>query len=328
MFSLIIPIYKNEENLPRLLDEMETLSRSFIEKLSLTLELVFVVDGSPDQCFALLQNKLSDRLFSSQLILHARNFGSFAAIRTGMQHAKGETNGVMAADLQEPPRLMLHFAQALQSGECDVVVGTRQSREDPFFHKLMSQAFWRLYRKLVIKDIPVGGVDVFACTRQFKDQLLNMTEARSSLIAQIYWLGARRREIPYKRQKRIEGHSSWTFRKKIDYMSDSLFSFTKIPISLMIRFGVFGTLCSLVYIFLVIISRVSGAIDTVGYATTVTLITLFGSLNLTALGIVGNYAWRAYENTKQRPLSFVQFAMEFNTEPDIRQKPAGNNNNE
>ena len=167
MFSLIIPIYKNEANLPRLLTVVAALS----ERLEGGLEIVFVVDGSPDRCHEILQQELRRAPFRSQLLLLSRNFGSFAAVTAGLQAARGDFFAVLAADLQEPPELIEQFFRLLERDDADIVFGYRESRSDPFFSKLASTAFWSLYRRFVVKDMPKGGVDVFGCNAQVRNRV-------------------------------------------------------------------------------------------------------------------------------------------------------------
>lgn len=300
-FSVVIPVYKNEASIPRLLEALSNMSR----QLDGEMEAVFVVDGSPDQSFGLLRAALNRLEFPAQLLAHSRNFGSFPAIRTGLAAARGDYFGVMAADLQEPSELLIAFFKALALDECDVAIGTRTGRNDPYASRLASGLFWRLYRRLVVHDMPEGGVDVFGCNRIFRDQLLKLEESRSSLIALIFWLGFRRKLVSYERLVRQEGKSSWTFRKKVDYMMDSIFAFTDYPIRLLIRIGVVGCMLSVVLGVLVFAAHLSGRITVPGYAATMLVVLFFGMLNLLALGLVGTYAWRGYENSKRRPLATI-----------------------
>lgn len=300
-FSIVIPVYKNEASLPRLLEALSDMSRELNDEM----EAVFVVDGSPDESFTLLNAALHDLKFPAQLLAHSRNFGSFPAIRTGLAAARGQYFGVMAADLQEPPELLIAFFKALANDECDVAIGTRTGRNDPLFSRLASGIFWGLYRKLVVHDMPEGGVDVFGCNNIFRDQLLKLEESRSSLIALIFWLGFRRKLVSYERLERQEGKSSWTFKKKVDYMMDSIFAFTDYPIRLLIRIGMIGCLLSVILGILVFLGNITGNIKVPGYAATMLVVLFFGMLNLLALGLVGTYAWRGYENSKVRPLAVV-----------------------
>jgi len=307
-YSVVIPVYKNEDSIARLLEALTQMNAS----LDNDMEAVFVVDGSPDKSFELLKTALEQVSFSAQLLTHSRNFGSFPAIRSGLIAARGEYFGVMAADLQEPPELLVTFFKSLSADECDVAVGTREGRKDPLLSRISSSIFWGLYRRLIVPDMPSGGVDVFGCNRQFRDQLVQLEESRSSLIALIFWLGFRRKLVGYERQVRQEGKSAWTFTKKIDYMMDSIFSFTDCPIRLLIKFGAMGSILAIAMGISVLIARLAGVIEVPGYAATVIIVLIFGALNLLGLGLVGTYAWRTYENTKQRPLAVVMKTQSFN----------------
>jgi polyisoprenyl-phosphate glycosyltransferase len=301
MLSLVVPVYRNEANLPDLLVAIEGLHQS----VGVEFEAVFVVDGSPDRCYELLREQLPACRFASQLVLLTRNFGSFAAIRAGLQAAKGTCFAVMAADLQEPPEMVLQMSKILHADQADVVLGVRNARSDPALSRLSSNLFWKLYRRYVVPEVPPGGVDIFACNQAFRDELLTLQESHSSLIAQVFWLGYRRQFVEYERRERQHGTSAWTLKKKLNYMMDSVFAFTDLPIRLLIRTGGLVALLSGLFALGVIASRMMGFIAVPGYAVTVVAIVFFGALNLFALGVVGSYAWRAYENTKARPLNVV-----------------------
>jgi len=300
-FSLVVPVYKNEESIDRLLDVLEKMSKN----MNGELEVVFVIDGSPDRSYEILRNALNSLSFPAQLLLHSRNFGSFPAIRTGLASARGSYFCVMAADLQEPPALFSSMFEELDSDECDVVIGTRKGREDRISSRITSNIFWWAYKKFVVTDMPKGGIDVFGCNQRFRDELLRLEESRSSLIALIFWLGFRRKIVSYKRIAREEGKSAWTTRKKIDYMTDSVFAFTDLPIRILIRTGALGTVAAIVIGFSVILAHFMGAIQVPGYVPTVLIVLAMGGVNLFGLGLVGSYAWRGYENSKQRPLAVV-----------------------
>lgn len=311
-YSTIIPVYKNVDSLRRLITELNKISGILGEGY----EVVFVVDGSPDSSFELLSEELKTACFESQLVLHSRNFGSFAAIRTGLMCARGQYFGVMAADLQEPPALMLNFFKALEHEDCDVVIGTRDSRADPWSSRFASTIFWKLYKRLVVNDMPEGGVDVFGCNLTFKNELLKLNESRSSLVALIFWLGFKRKFISYSRLQRTEGSSGWSFRKKIDYMMDSIFAFTDYPIRLLTKIGFVGSIFSLFVGVIVFFSNLFGLISVPGYTALMLVVLFLGMLNLLGLGLVGTYAWRGYENTKQRPLAIVSYSTTYTREQD------------
>jgi polyisoprenyl-phosphate glycosyltransferase len=313
-YSIVVPVYGNEASLPSVLERLETIRT----RLDGGLEVVFVVDGSPDGSYALLAECLPNQRFASRLVAHSRNFGSFAAIRTGMQRVSGTYVGVMAADLQEPPELMIEFFEKLESGAADLVVGARRSRDDPALAAFGSKLFWALYRRLVQQSIPVGGVDVFACNDEFRRHLVEFEEANSSLVALTMWLGFRRSTVEYDRLPRDPDHgrSGWTIRKKLKYLSDSVFSFTDLPIRMLLAVGCIGVLVSVALAVIVGIARATDMITVPGYAATIMVIAFFGALNLAGLGIVGAYVWRAFENTKRRPGAVVMGDRRF--KPDER----------
>jgi polyisoprenyl-phosphate glycosyltransferase len=307
MLSLVIPVYKNEGNIPPLMKALAALHRA----LEGHLEVVFVVDGSPDRSHALLSELLTQATFPAQLLLLSRNFGSFSAIRAGLKVARGQRFAVMAADLQEPPELVLAFDEQLRSGDCDVVIGQRDGRDDPLLSRMSSQVFWRLYRRWVQPEIPPGGVDVFACGPKVRREILRMRERNSSLIGLLFWVGFRRSFVGYKRRPRVIGRSGWTLGRKVRYLGDSVFSFTDMPIRILTGLGTLALIGSLVFAAIVLHRRIFASIPVPGYAATVLLVTFFGALNSLGLGIIGGYVWRTFENTKRRPGYIVMHHQRF-----------------
>lgn len=308
MYSIVIPVYKNEASIPDLLLTLTGISK----RLDSALEVVFVVDGSPDESFQRLAAELPSVGFKSKLIALSRNFGSFSAIRAGLQKAAGPYFAVMAADLQEPADLIVAFFDELAKDEADVIVGTRVSRDDPFFSRIGSQLFWSLYRKFVQPELPPGGIDVFGCNAAFHRELLKLEESHSSLVGLVLWLGFRRKTLPYKRMGRRHGKSAWTFAKRVRYLMDSSFSFSDLPIKVLLWVGSIGVVISVIFSIILLWSRLTGRIQVPGYSPIVLSIIFFGSVNLVCLGIVGAYVWRVYENTKKRPGAVVLREMEFN----------------
>lgn len=306
-YSLVVPVYMNEASIRDLVHAIERVQ----EELDAPLEVVFVVDGSPDSSYTELKLRLPQARFASQLICHSRNFGSFAAIRTGFVAARGDYFAVMAADLQEPPELAMQFFLRLVRDEEDVLVGTRNARQDPLSSRIASQLFWAVYRHLIDRRIPPGGVDVFACNRVFRDQLIALGESNSSLIGLLFWLGFRRGTVSYERQLRIHGKSAWTLRRKLKYMADSVFAFSDLPIRILLLLGSLGISVAILFGIAVLLLRLAGWVTVPGYAATIVTVLLFGGLNALGLGIVGAYVWRAFANTQNRPLSVVMRTEDF-----------------
>jgi glycosyltransferase involved in cell wall biosynthesis len=271
------------------------------EQLTGKLEAVFVVDGSPDRSHAILQERLPSLPLRSQLLLLSRNFGAFQAVTAGLEAAKGEYVAVIAADLQEPPELILSFFSMLERDDADVVFGTRESRSDPLVSRLLAEAFWRVYRQFVIRDMPHGGIDVFGCNRKVRNELLRFRESNTNLIALLFWLGFRRAFIPYARVARVSGKSGWTLRKRFRYFLDSVFNFTDLPIKLLLFSGMGGLMLAVLWGAVVLVSKILGNIPVPGYTALVLGVLFFGGLTTFGLGVVGQYLWLTLQNTRNRP---------------------------
>lgn len=297
MYSLIIPVYGNEESLPELFTQLGRIN----EELDRNLEVVFAVDASPDACLIKLLEYQKKRPFRMRVISLSRNFGSFAAIRAGLSVARGPFFCTIAADLQEPPDLALEIFAKLRADQADVVVAARDGRQDPWLSALPSRIFWSFYRKLVQREVPVGGVDLFGCNLKVRNVLVQLEESNSSLIGQVFWIGYRRAEVHYSRLERRHGESAWSLSKKVKYMLDSIFAFTDLPIRLLLGLGSAGILVSIALSVIVGFSRLMGWIHVPGYAATMLSYMFFSAINLFGLGIIGGYVWRAYENSKGRP---------------------------
>lgn len=307
MVTLVIPIYRNEENLTRLLTALVGLH----ERAPEPMEVVFVIDGSPDNCAAVLRSRLPELPFQSQLVELSRNFGSFAAIAAGLAQGNGEHFAVIAADLQEPPELVLEFWLALRSGEADVVFGFRASRADSWASQFFSEMYWWLYRKFVLPEIPPGGVDIFGCNRMVRDKLLELRESNTNLVGLLFWLGFRRKFVPYERRRRLEGKSAWTVGKKFRYAMDSIFNFTDLPIRVLLISGTLGTLASVTASIVVLLAWMRGTVPVLGYTPLLLAISFFGGLTTLGLGIVGQYLMLSLRNTRNRPNYIVQAVSRF-----------------
>ncbi len=301
--SLVVPVYRNAASIARLVTTIEDIAG----QVEGGLEAIFVIDGSPDDSRQRLLDALARSELPARVVEHSRNFGSFAAIRTGMSLARGKHIAVMAADLQEPPELVVQFLRRLASGEVDVLAGERASREDR--GDAASKIYWRLYRRFVLRGIPPEGVDVFACTAAVRDVVCSMESVHTSLVAQLFWVGFRRELVPYDRLPR-PGESGWTTRMKLRYLSDSVFAFTDLPVRILWLVGLIGMALGVIVGLIVIVARAAGAITVPGYAATLLIVVFFASLNLIGLGIIGSYVWRAYDTVKGRPGAIVRDVVE------------------
>jgi glycosyltransferase involved in cell wall biosynthesis len=297
LVSVVVPVYCNQETLAETVARLEGVS----ERLGGCMEAIFVIDGSPDDSGAMLRILLDGSALRSRLLWHSRNFGSFAAIRTGLAVARGKYIVTMSADLQEPVELAVSLYETLATGEYEVAVGVRRARHDPRRSRIGSSWFWSIYCRWVQPDMPRGGIDMFACTREVRDALQALGESNSSLVGLLIWLGYRRAEIPYDRAPRAVGRSGWTLHKKVRYLLDSIYSFTDLPISLLLVVGVTGVLMSTIGGLAVFLVWAFAGVRVAGYTPIMLTLLVMGSLTLSGLGVVGSYVWRTYENSKQRP---------------------------
>jgi glycosyltransferase involved in cell wall biosynthesis len=300
-YSFVIPVYKNEESLLELLSTLE----DTLAGKPFSTEIIFVIDGSPDSSAETLHSIAKSSRLNIKVVTHSRNFGSFAAIRSGLSLAEGSLVGVMSADLQEDPLVVLKLFRSLEIEEADIAFGVRMFRNDPFFSKLVSSSYWHLYRRLINRDIPKGGVDVFACRREVLTQINSMREVNTSLIGLLYWVGYRRVYVEYERNLRKHGKSSWTFKKKLKYMADSVFSFSDLPIRIVRGLGIVGFMFSIFYGTFLVIASIAGKVEVPGYAPIMLAITFGNSSILIALSILGSYLWRVYENSQGRPVAVI-----------------------
>lgn len=296
--SLIVPVYGNSETIRPLIEAIEGVDG----QVEGSLEVIFVIDGSPDDSEARLLAALPDSTLDARLVRHSRNFGSFAAIRTGMSVARGSRMAVMAADLQEPPELVVEFLRRLATGDVDIVAGERASRDDR--GDAAASLYWRLYKRFVLSEMPAGGVDVFACTAEVRDVICSLESVHTSLVAQLFWIGFRRELVAYDRLPSATP-SGWTFRRKLRYLSDSVFAFTDLPVKVLWLIGLVGFALGVIVALIVIGAKIFGSISVPGYTPTILVVVFFGSLNLIGLGIIGSYVFRSYETAKGRPGAIV-----------------------
>lgn len=302
-FSIVVPVYLNEGSLADLVKSLSALQAGL--RNSAKVDCVFVVDGSPDNSANVLKRQLEKMNLESQVLQLSRNFGSQNAIKVGLARAQGDFIAVMAADLQEPISLYKEFFEVLTLGEIDIALGKRISRVDPALTKAFSRIYWSFYKRWVNSEIPKGGVDVFACTQEVAQKLVSFNETDSSLVGLLFWLGFEREVIEYSRQVRHSGKSAWTFRKKVRYFLDSVYSFTDLPILLIQFIGALGVSLSITAGFFILLARLFGYVKQPGYAPLMITMFLTSSAILFALGIVGNYVSRTYANAKNRPYAIV-----------------------
>ena len=305
--SIVVPVFKNEESIDRLLNRVTSLASSLVGDV----EAIFVVDGSPDSSLSLLQTSLPNTTFDSKIILLSRNFGAFSAIRAGLREADGTATVVMAADLQEPISLIEELLGLVVKDGVDVAVGVREARKDSFVSRFLSSSFWRFFNRLTTLEMPKGGVDIFALSCDARQKINEFEESSTSLWGLIYWIGFKRQEVSYLREKRAEGVSSWSLRKRINYAKDSITAFSEIPLSIFLWSGVIGALVSLLLVVVLIVRLFMNQNDDVSRQLVSIGLLFVVSYLMSGLGLLGTYLWRVSDNVRKRPDSIIWKKWEF-----------------
>lgn len=305
--SIVIPVYYNEDNLRPLYDDIK-------EKLythpEYDWEIIMVNDGSQDKSYSILTDlaRHDERVKAYSL---SRNFGSHAAILCGLTRCTGDCAVVKAADLQEPTEMIIDMINSWKKGN-NVVLAVREKRNESKKQIAFANLYYWLVRKTALTNMPQGGFDVYLIDRKVINVLMQLDEKNSALTGQILWSGFRTDKIYYTRLAREIGESKWTLKKKIRLVSDSLFSFSTLPITIVSLVGTISCLGALIWAAFVVILKILGLINVSGW-TTLFVFNLFsfGIIMLT-LGILGGYLWRAFDASRNRP----PFIIEEMTEED------------
>lgn len=300
--SVVVPVYYNEQSLPPLFEKMLDVERR-LRELGLSLQLIFVDDGSGDDSWNVLLG-FKARRPETRLVKLARNFGAVHASKTGFRYVTGDCFMIVAADLQDPPELVVDMARRWQAG-ARFVICERSGRDDPITSRIFSFLYYKLVHALVMKDYPAGGFDMALMDRALLPHLVNSSKnVFTPLLA--YWLGFKPTVIAYHRPRRVHGKSRWTFSRKFKSFLDVLLGFSVTPIRLMSGFGVLVAGLSFAYGISVVLSAAFQGIEVPGFASIVALITFLLGVIILMLGVIGEYLWRVFDETNKRPETVVE----------------------
>ena len=299
--SVVIPVYYNQDNLRPLYADM---SAKLLNHDEYEWEIVMVNDGSKDGSYAVMK-ELAEKDKRIRIYSLSRNFGSHAAILCGLSKCTGDCAVVKAADLQEPTEMVLEMAESWTKGN-NVVLAVRKDRQEGKGQTLFANLYYWLVRKAALPDMPSGGFDVYLLDRKVIHVLMQHDEKNSALTGQILWSGFRTEKIYYTRLQREIGKSRWTLRKKIRLVTDTLFSFSTLPITIVSVIGTLSCFGAVAWAVLVFIFKLLGLIDVSGWTTLFIFNLLsFGIIMLT-LGILGGYLWRAFDASRNRPPYIIE----------------------
>jgi polyisoprenyl-phosphate glycosyltransferase len=222
----------------------------------------------------------------------------------GIRNATGDCLTVISADLQDPPEMICDMAHEWESGAM-VVLAARESRNDPLFVKLTSALFYWVMRRFVMSDMPPGGFDFFLIDKKVARIVATLQEKNTSLGGLIIWLGFRRKILYYAREKRNLGKSMWTFPKRFKFFVDSITAFSYFPLRWASTFGILLSLAGFFYIVWIVFVYFSMATIPTGWSTLMVVVLFLGGVQLMTLGIIGEYIWRNFEETRKRPLYVI-----------------------
>jgi glycosyltransferase involved in cell wall biosynthesis len=300
-YSIVIPVYNEEDSFPRLVERL----REVMDRLDGPVEVVLVDDGSQDASYRLMTeaNRSDPRFKVLQL---SRNFGHQIAITAGLDVASGQAVIVMDADLQDPPEVILQMAARWQEGY-EVVYAVRDHREgETLFKRKTATAFYGLQRRLAEIEQPVDVGDFRLVDRKALDAFLQMRERNRYVRGMFSWIGFRQGSVHYTRSSREAGGTKYPLRKMIGLALDAVTGFSTAPLRFALATGLFMAIASVAYGLVAIALKLAGLPYVPGYASLLVTITFLSGVQLTVMGMVGQYVARIYDEARGRPLYLVR----------------------
>ncbi len=299
--SIIIPVYYNEDNLKVLYEDIK---KKLIDVIDYEYEILMIDDGSKDNSYKVMR-ELSVKDPNIKIFKLSRNFGSHSAILCGLENSTGDCAVIKAADLQEPTEIIIDMVKQWKKGN-NVVLAIRKDREEKQSVTLFANLYYWLVRKTALKNMPENGFDIYLIDRKVINVLSLLDVNNSALTGQILWSGFKTGYVEYTRKAREIGTSKWTLQKKIKLVSDTLFSFSTLPITIVEIIGAVSFVGAIIWAIVVLVFKLLGKIDVTGW-TTLFIFNLFsfGIIMLT-LGILGEYLWRTFDSSRKRPTYIIE----------------------
>ena len=298
MLSVVAPVYNEEGTIG------EFYSRVSAALQGVPFELVLVDDGSTDGSAVELEN-LAAGDPRVRIVYLSRNFGHQTALTAGLDHARGDAVVMLDADLQDPPELIVRMLDHWRAG-CDVVYAVREQRDGESRFKLTTAAwFYKLFDKLAQVELQHNSGDFRLLDRAPLDALLSMRERNRFLRGMTVWVGYTQAAVPYCRDPRYAGKTKYTLSKMLRFSLDAIASFSHRPLQLATLLGFLISTLAFIAIPVVIALRIAGSYLP-GFGSITIAILLLGGIQLIALGIIGEYLGRIYDEVKGRPLYLVR----------------------
>lgn len=295
LISCVVPVFNEEEVIAEFVAALD----ETLKGLNYPYEMLLIDDGSQDNTFTIIQQLRTQ--FPIRYLRFSRNFGKEKAISAGLDHARGDAVILMDSDFQHPLELLSEFVRQWEQGY-DMVYAVRQNRSDEsWLKRTCAKAFYQFTSKINHINIPANAGDFRLLDRKIVNALQQLPERNRFMKGLYSWVGFKQIAIPFKVQPRKSGTSQWSFYSLLDLAITGITSFTAFPLRMIALGGIGVATAALLYAAWIIISTLIFGIQTPGWATIVTAITFFGGLQLFAIGVVGEYIGRIFDEVKYRP---------------------------
>jgi polyisoprenyl-phosphate glycosyltransferase len=298
--SVIVPAYNEQEVLPEF---HQRLARVFAT-LPFRAEVVYVNDGSNDQTLSVLQAlRQGDPRVS--IVDLSRNFGKEIALAAGLDHISGDAVVIIDADLQDPPELIPRLLQAWQEGYDNVYARRTRRDGETWVKRMTAHLFYRVIQSVSRVRIPEDTGDFRLLSRRAVESLRQLREQHRFMKGLFAWIGYPSIGIDYQRDARAAGQTKWNYWRLWNLALEGITSFTIAPLKVATYIGVLIGLLAFVYASIVIYKTLVFGDPVQGYPSLMVVVLLLGGANLIAVGMLGEYLGRMFDETKSRPLYFV-----------------------
>lgn len=299
--TVLIPAYNEEEVLDKLYDRLDKLGHE-IPKYQ--LEFLFVNDGSRDRTLEMIKDyRAKDPRVS--FVSLSRNFGKEIGMIAGLDHANGDAVVIIDADLQDPPELIPAMIQHWEKGYDDVYARRSSRAGETWLKKVTSKLYYALLQRSTRIPIQPDTGDFRLLDKRCVAALRELRESQRNAKGMFSWIGFKKKEIVYSRDPRAAGTTKWSYPKLINLAIDGLTSFTTAPLRLASIMGIVVSAFAFVYIVVTVLRTLVFGPDVAGYPSLMSVMLFLGGVQLLSLGIIGEYIGRIFNETKQRPLYFV-----------------------
>ncbi|MEX2013062.1 MAG: glycosyltransferase family 2 protein [Candidatus Levyibacteriota bacterium] len=305
--SAIIACYKDAQAIPIMHQRL----KKVFDKIGVDSEIIFVNDGSPDNSEEVLR-KIVTKDSHVIAVNHSRNFNSQMAFTSGMDISTGDAIVFLDGDLQDPPEVIEKFYRKWLEGY-DVVYGIRTKREAPLYMQILYKSFYRIFHKLSYINIPVDAGDFSLIDRKVVNALKQFPERDRFLRGLRAWVGFKQIGIPYARPERMFGKTTNNFLKNINWAARGIFSFSYVPLQLMVLLSSFVFLLALAGIAYQLISQLVFHTAPQGITTIMIIVLFIGAIQLLGISILGQYIAKIFEEVKQRPKYIVKSTIRNNS---------------